>query len=50
MHILGEQINQNGQKLIDFVESKILEIRNHTRAKGKVTWRSKDFMSAIDYI
>ena len=28
--ILGEQINQNGQKLIDFAESKDLEILNHT--------------------
>ena len=48
--ILGEQINQNGQKLIDFAESKNLEILNHTRAEGKVTWRSRDFISAIDYI
>ena len=48
--ILGEPTNTNGRKLLDFAEEFNLEILNHTIAKGKVTWYSKEYQSAIDYI
>ena len=47
--ILGEPINKNGQKLLDFSEDCELEILNHTIAEGKITWKAREFQSAIDY-
>ena len=47
--ILGEPINRNGQKLLDFAEDCQLEILNHTIAEGKITWKAREFQSAIDY-
>ena len=47
--ILGEPVNANGQKLLDFCDEYELEILNHTIMDGKVTWRSKEYESAIDY-
>ena len=48
--ILGEKINCNGKKLIEFSEKENLEILNTTIAKGKVTWASGNNKSAIDYV
>ena len=47
--ILGEPVNVNGQKLLDFCDEYELEILSHTIMEGTVTWRSKEYESAIDY-
>lgn len=48
--ILGEEVNANGQMLIDFTEEYGLEILNQTIAEGRVTWVGRNGESAIDYI
>merc|ERR1719154_339858 len=48
--ILGEKVNRNGDKLLNFAEISNLEILNHTIGEGKVTWKGRCFESAIDYI
>ena len=48
--ILGEKINNNGKRLLDFAENQNLEILNSTIARGKVTWTSGNSKSAIDYV
>ena len=48
--ILGEKINNNGKRLLEFTENQNLEILNSTIARGKVTWSSGNSKSAIDYV
>ena len=49
--ILGERINSNGQKLLDFADENSFEILNHTLSESKgVTWFNDKYESAIDYI
>ena len=48
--ILGEEINGNGQLLIDFTEEDYLENLNVTMAQGRVTWSGNRSESAIDFI
>ena len=48
--ILDESINKNGRMLMDFAEDCEYEILNHTIGQGKVTWKSRAFESAIDYM
>ncbi len=48
--ILSEDVNGNGQKLLDFAEQMRMEILNVTIAEGKTTWSVRDQVSAIDYI
>ena len=48
--ILGEKVNRNGERLLEFAEINGFEILNHTIADGKITWVGNSFESAIDYI
>ena len=48
--VLGENVNVNGQMLLDFAEAQDLEILNVTIAEGRVTWSGRDSESAIDYM
>ena len=48
--ILGEQMNANGELLRKFCEDMQVEILNETIASGRVTWQSRDSVSAIDYM
>ena len=48
--ILGEEVNRNGQLLLDFAEVNELEILNATVAEGKVTWSDRQSESVIDYM
>ena len=49
--ILGERINSNGQKLLDFADENSFEILNHTLSESRgVTWFNDKYESAIDYI
>ena len=47
--MLGEEVNRNGQLLLDFAEANELEILNVTVAEGKVTWSGRESESVIDY-
>ena len=47
---LDESVNNNGRLLLDFAEDKEYEILNHTIGQGKVTWKGRQFESAIDYM
>ena len=48
--LLGEEINGNGQLILDFCKEEELEILNLTRIEGAATWRGRDgARSAIDY-
>ena len=48
--MLGEQMNQNGEMLAEFIDEMNLENLNETLAEGRVTWNARDQMSAIDYV
>ena len=48
--ILGEKVDKNGDRLLNFVETSNLEILNRTIGERKVTWKGRCFESAIDYI
>lgn len=48
--VLGEEVNGNGQLLLDFVEANELEILNVTMAEGRVTWCGRESESVIDYV
>ena len=48
--ILGEEINGNGQLLMDFTEEHYMENLNATMALGRVTWSGNRSESAIDFI
>merc|ERR1712136_217408 len=48
--ILGEKVNINGKKLIEFAHDYSMEIMNHTIAQGKITWGERGLQSAIDYV
>ena len=48
--ILGEPMNENGERLLNFAERNDLEILNVTIAEGRVTWSRRQSESAIDYI
>ena len=48
--ILGEEVNENGQKLIDFTEEMHLENLNVTIGVGRETWSARGQKSAIDYM
>ena len=46
--LLGENVNT--RKLSIFAEKSELEILNRTIAEGVITWQSREFQSATDYI
>ena len=46
--VLGEDVNGNGQLLLDFAEANELEILNVTMAEGRVTWCGRESESGID--
>ena len=48
--ILGEDVNVNGQMLLEFTEENELENLNVTIAEGRVTWSRNESESAIDYM
>ncbi|KAG0715737.1 hypothetical protein GWK47_000111 [Chionoecetes opilio] len=48
--VLGEEVNGNGQLLLDFAEENELEILNVTLAEGRVTWIGRENESAIDFM
>ena len=48
--ILGEKVNKNGEKLLNFAENSNLETSNYTIGEGKVRWKGWCFGSAIGYI
>ncbi|KAG0717650.1 hypothetical protein GWK47_054015 [Chionoecetes opilio] len=48
--VLGEEVNGNGQLLLDFAEENELEILNVTLAEGRVTWSGRENESAIDFM
>ncbi|KAF2354818.1 Endonuclease/exonuclease/phosphatase [Trinorchestia longiramus] len=48
--ILGEKVNENDRKLIDFCEGNEFENLNVTIRNGLHTWESKEWKAAIDYV
>ncbi|KAF2344631.1 Endonuclease/exonuclease/phosphatase [Trinorchestia longiramus] len=48
--MLGEKVNENGQKLIDFCEGNEFENLNVTIGNGLHTWENKEWKAAIDYM
>ncbi|RUM30945.1 MAG: hypothetical protein DSY42_03570 [Aquifex sp.] len=48
--VLGEEVNRNGNLLLEFAEENGLEILNVTLAEGRVTWADRMNESAIDFI
>ncbi|KAF2353786.1 Endonuclease/exonuclease/phosphatase [Trinorchestia longiramus] len=48
--ILGEKVNRNGHKLIDFCEENEFENLNVTIGNGLHTWENKEWKAAIDYM
>ncbi|KAF2345520.1 Endonuclease/exonuclease/phosphatase [Trinorchestia longiramus] len=48
--ILGEKVNENGCKLIDFCEGNEFQNLNVTIGNGLHTWESKEWKAAIDYM
>ncbi|KAF2345282.1 Endonuclease/exonuclease/phosphatase [Trinorchestia longiramus] len=46
--ILGEKVNENGHKLIDFCEGNEFENLNVTIGNGLHTWESKGWKAAVD--
>ncbi|KAF2345876.1 Endonuclease/exonuclease/phosphatase [Trinorchestia longiramus] len=48
--ILGEKVNENGCKLIDFCEKSKFENLNVTIGNGLHTCESKEWKAAIDYV
>ena len=48
--ILNERVNANGERLLKFMDEADLENLNVTMAEGKVTWRTREYESAIDYV
>ncbi|KAF2352460.1 Endonuclease/exonuclease/phosphatase [Trinorchestia longiramus] len=48
--VLGEKVNENGHKLIDFCEGNEFENLNITIGNGLHTWESKEWKTAIDYM
>ncbi|KAF2347320.1 Endonuclease/exonuclease/phosphatase [Trinorchestia longiramus] len=48
--ILGEKVNENSHKLIDFCEGNEFENLNVTIGNGLHTWESKEWKAAIDYM
>ncbi|KAF2343370.1 Endonuclease/exonuclease/phosphatase [Trinorchestia longiramus] len=48
--ILGEKVNENGRKLIDFCEGNEFENLNLTIGNGLHTWENKEWKAAIDYM
>ena len=48
--LLGEEVNENGQLLINFTEEKKLENLNVTIGDGMVIWNAGGHSSAIDFM
>ena len=48
--ILNEQINRNGNLLLQFTQNHNLNILNITNAIGQVTWQRGNQKAAIDYV
>ena len=48
--ILNERVNANGGRLLKFMDEADMENLNATMADGKVTWRTGEYESAIDYV
>ena len=48
--ILGEEVNENGQLLIEFTEEMNLENLNVTIGNGEATWNARGQKSAIDFM
>ena len=48
--MLGEQMNENGEMLIDYVNKMNFENLNETLAEGRVTWNARNKRSVIDYM